>query len=524
MPHSRSLSEQSCLLSNIDFRHEERDKSWHAHPSQHDVHDHHDPESALPLLPTPKETESVSWTELPNKSQLLILSLCHFSDSLSNLFLLPYLFHLVRSAVSPSNTPSLAAGNDDIVTYYTSIPTTALVSTYSGILVACFPHAISAVASLAFGLSQPFWALFGNEGILRSMAGKFADKAHQVLSMVSNLGMVAGLAMGGLLAEPVKAFPGLFGTEGTFNWTGSEEGVRWMVHYPFALPSVVNAMLIGVVAAITTGWLRAMMPEQDQAEDGTDNTSTLLSFHRTGKPTPISSILSTLTTRTLPPLISSFLLTLHTSAFTSILLLHISTPSSPYMPTLFRFTGGLSLSPLVISLYLSLFVLLGLLFRGFVYPRWQNRLSTMGLFELSLAIFPFVYLVTPYLSLFSWGHRDTTEGCAEIMKWIALGVIIGGQTLAMTMAVPSAEILLAESAPSDEQAQERVQMVRNMVASLASVVGPVVGGVVYTKGVREGVVGAAWWFYLAVVAIVAAGWCICFQGRVFEEPVDDEKR
>lgn len=112
-----------------------------AHPSQHDVHDHHDPESALPLLPTPKETESVSWTELPNKSQLLILSLCHFSDSLSNLFLLPYLFHLVRSAVSPSNTPSLAAGNDDIVTYYTSIPTTALVSTYSGILVACFPLA-----------------------------------------------------------------------------------------------------------------------------------------------------------------------------------------------------------------------------------------------------------------------------------------------------------------------------------------------------------------------------------------------
>lgn len=393
----------------------------------------------------------------------------------------------------------------------------------------------------------------GNEGTLRNMAGKFPgrekkyrDKAHQVLSMVSNLGMVAGLAMGGLLAEPVKAFSGLFGAEGAWNWNESEEGVRWMVEYPFALPSVVNAMLIGVVAAVTTGWLRETTPEQDRVEDGIEyflprpyilhnNTSTLLSFHRTEKPTPISSILSALTARTLPPLISSFLLTLHTSAFTFILPLHISTPSSPYspllsksfhslVPTLFRFTGGLSLSPLVISLYLSLFGLLGLLFRGFVYPRWQNRLSTVGLFELSLAIFPFVYLVTPYLSLFSWGHQDTTEGCAEIMKWIALGVVIGGQTLAMTMAVPSAEVLLAESAASEEGVQEKVQVVGNMVTRLASVVGPVVGGVVYAKGVREGVVGAAWWFYLAVVAIVAAVWCICFQGRVYEEPVDDEKR
>ncbi|KAK3503857.1 hypothetical protein B0T13DRAFT_445149 [Neurospora crassa] len=394
----------------------------------------------------------------------------------------------------------------------------------------------------------------GNEGMLRSMAGRFAgseeksrDKADQVLSMVSNLGMVAGLAMGGLLAEPVKEFPGLFGTKGALNWNGSEEGVRWMVEYPFALPSVVNTMLIGVVAAVAAGWLRETTLEQDQAEDGTgylpqrsyillSNTSTILSFHRTEKPTPISSILSALTTRTLPPLMSSFLLSLHTSAFTFILPLHISTPSSPYspllsnsfhslVPTLFRFTGGLSLSPLVISLYLSLFGLLGLLFRGFIYPRWQNRLSTVGLFELSLAIFPFVYLVTPYLSLFPWGHQDTTEGCAEIiMKWIALGVVIGGQTLAMTMAVPSAEVLLAESSSSEEGVLEKVQVVGNMVTSLASVVGPVIGGVVYAKGVREGVVGAAWWFYLAIVAIVAAGWCICFQGRVYEEPVDEEKR
>ncbi|KAK3950275.1 hypothetical protein QBC32DRAFT_346967 [Pseudoneurospora amorphoporcata] len=363
--------------------------------------------------------------------------------------------------------------------------------------------------------------------------------------MVGNLGMVAGLAMGGLLAEPVKTMPGFFGAEGVLNRSGSEEGVKWMVKYPFALPAVVNAVLLGLMAMAAAAWLRETMSGQDQVESGTgystrrpyillNDTENLLSDRHQEKPPAKTSLRSALTTRTLPSLISSFLLALHTSAFAFILPLHLSTPSSPYspllsysshslVPILFRFSGGLALSPVTISLYLSLFGLLGLLFRAFVYHWWQNRLSTMGLFELSLAVFPFVYLLTPYLSLFSWGHQDTdrTTGCAIMMKWIALGIVVGGQTLATSMVGPSAKVLLAESAPS-EGVRERVQEVGNMVATLASVVGPVVGGVVYAKGVREEVVGAAWWFYLVVVAVVAAAWCVGVQGRVNEESETDE--
>lgn len=388
----------------------------------------------------------------------------------------------------------------------------------------------------------------------RKMAGeifgeekRYQDKACQVLSAVGNVGVVIGLAMGGLLAEPVKTMPGLFGAEGALNWSGSEEGVKWMVEYPFALPAVMNAMLLGVMAMAVTTRLRETMHDQDRVGDGTEclaqrpyillnDTENLFSDRYQEKSRAKTPLRSALTARTIPSLISSFLLTLHTSAFAFILPLHLSIPSSPYsplmsnsshslVPVLFRFTGGLSLSPFTISLYLSLFALLGLLFLVFIYPRWQNRLSTMGLFELSLAIFPFVYLLTPYLSLFSWSHQDTDSitGCAGIMKWIALGVVIGGQTLAMTMAGPSAEVLLAQSAPSDE-VRERVKEVRQLVTSFASVVGPVVGGVVYAKGLRDGVIGTAWWFYLVVVAVVAAAWCVGAQGRVYEEPMDDEKK
>ncbi|KAK3401776.1 major facilitator superfamily domain-containing protein [Sordaria brevicollis] len=598
MPHSRSLSEQSCLLANVDFTSSHEDDrssrrgslSPYTFPSHHVVHVYPDPEFSLPPSSLQQTDEFTSWSDLPNKRQLLILSLCRFSECLSNLYILPYLFQLVRSAVSTS-TPTLIEDNDDIVTYYMSIPTTALVSTYSGALVACFPLAqllvsfllpcleryggrkvpitwslgLLAVANLAFGFSRSFWTLLfwrvvsglaasGNGVAVRSMAGevvgekRYQEKTVQVLSMVGNVGVVVGLAMGGLLAEPVKTMPGLFGPEGVLNWSGSEEGgVKWMVQYPFALPAVMNALLIGVVAVIAAVFMKETnRPGYHLTQRPyilLNNSSTILSSPHDvdgvdEKSAPKPSILSALTTRTIPPLISSFLLTLHTSAFTFLLSLHLSTPSSPYSPLqsttghsltpiIFRFTGGLSLSPLTTSLYLSVFGLLGLLLRAYVYPKWQNRLSTMGLFELSLALFPFVYLVTPYLSLFSWGsHKDTTtKGYGESMKWIALGVVLGAQTLAVTMAGPSAEVLLKESTPCEEEGvRERVREVGSMVTNLAGVVGPVVGGVVYAKGVREGVVGAAWWFYLVVVAVVAAGWCVGVQGRGHEEREDEEKR
>ncbi|CCC09753.1 unnamed protein product [Sordaria macrospora k-hell] len=121
-----------------DKRSEFNAPSFLSFPSKHGVHYHQDPEGALPPTPAFDENESISWTDLPSKTQLLILSLCGLSSRLSNVLILPYLFHLVRSAVSTSSTLDLSTDNDDFVAYYTSIPTTALASTYAGVLVAAF--------------------------------------------------------------------------------------------------------------------------------------------------------------------------------------------------------------------------------------------------------------------------------------------------------------------------------------------------------------------------------------------------
>jgi hypothetical protein len=48
--------------------------------------------------------------------------------------------------------------------------------------------------------------------------------------------------MGGFLADPATTFPGQFGPKGAF-------GMEWLRAYPYALPGVLNALLLMITAA-----------------------------------------------------------------------------------------------------------------------------------------------------------------------------------------------------------------------------------------------------------------------------------
>lgn len=183
---------------------------------------------------------------------------------------------------------------------------------------------------------------------------------------------------------------------------------------------------------------------------------------------------------------------------------------------LLAFTGGLGLHSASIGIWLSVFGIGGILLQLFIYPRMQARIGTLGIFKISVILFPLVYLFAPYISLLP----DT--GPLSFLRWCGLAIIVWGQIMARTMAIPSTVILLTEAAPA-KNVLGAVHGAGNMLACLARAVGPVVGGAVYAAGVKEGVTGAVWWFYLVVVAAAAAGWCFGVQGRA-EVPGSDERR
>lgn len=55
------------------------------------------------------------------------------------------------------------------------------------------------------------------------------------------------IVMGGLLADPVNAYPKLFGPNSTF---GGEHGVGWLIEYPYSLPMLLNTIFLGFCAMI----------------------------------------------------------------------------------------------------------------------------------------------------------------------------------------------------------------------------------------------------------------------------------
>jgi hypothetical protein len=60
------------------------------------------------------------------------------------------------------------------------------------------------------------------------------------------------LVIGGLLSDPVKSYPALFGAGSTFDGI---VGVRWLQEYPFALPMLLNFFFMVSCATLVAFFL-----------------------------------------------------------------------------------------------------------------------------------------------------------------------------------------------------------------------------------------------------------------------------
>lgn len=233
-----------------------------------------------PRITPPKEKpKPVSWSELPKKGQLAILTIARLSEPLTQQGLQSYMFYQLKSFTLPNGDP----------------PSDSTVAKQAGILAAAFTGAQfltammwgrladtetfgrkrviligllgTAIGSLGFGFSKSFatavfWRCFGgilngNIGVMRTMISeivrekKYQSRAFLLMPMCFNIGVIIGPLLGGWLADPAGSYPGVFGPSGSI---GGEEGVIWLMKYAYALPNVVNAcFLSGSALAILFG-------------------------------------------------------------------------------------------------------------------------------------------------------------------------------------------------------------------------------------------------------------------------------
>ncbi|EME49419.1 hypothetical protein DOTSEDRAFT_68253 [Dothistroma septosporum NZE10] len=216
--------------------------------------------------------QPVSWSSLPKKSQLAILTLARLSEPLTQTSLQSYMYYMLKSFTHDGTAPSdstvakqagLLAAAFTGAQFLTAIMWGRLAD-WNGLgrkRVILIGLLGTAIGSLGFGFSGSFtvamfWRavggmLNGNMGVMRTMISeivkekRYQSRAFLLLPMTFNIGVIVGPLLGGLLADPAGSYPQLFGPGSAF---GGEDGIRLFMKWPYALPNIVNATFLGLSA------------------------------------------------------------------------------------------------------------------------------------------------------------------------------------------------------------------------------------------------------------------------------------
>ncbi|KKK27020.1 hypothetical protein ARAM_001128 [Aspergillus rambellii] len=530
--------------------------------------DYDDPVEALNEKP-------VTWASLPKRSQLIILTVARLSEPLAQTSLQAYLFHQLRS-FDPSLPDSeistqagILQGSFTAAQFLTAVLWGRLADSpwmgrkrvlLIGLLGTC-------ISSLGFGVSKSFAAamvfrilggvLNSNVGVMRTMISeiieekKYQSRAFLLLPMCFNIGVIIGPIIGGMLANPVKNYPHLFGPGSIL---GGKDGVWWMQQWPFLLPNLISALFI------FTSWMAVFLGLDETHEiaqhrsdwgrnigrrlvncirrrrrhhhyqrlvNQDDNQSLYLGESVGGGSAPSSPTRTRFhqpsqkrlgfrqiwTSNVLLTLLVQFLLAFHTSAFNSMTFIFLPTPRAPEgsHQGFFRFSGGLGLPSSRVGLATAIIGFIGLPLQIFVYPKIQSHLGTLASFRTFLPFSPIAYALMPFLVLIP-NH--------PWLVWPAFTAVVGLQVISRTFALPAA-VILVNNCVTDPSILGTIHGVAQSISSGARTLGPFIGGWGLGLGLEYNLIGGIWWA-LALEALV--GWFLLgtiYEGRGIERRKKD---
>ena len=183
-----------------------------------------------------------------------------------------------------------------------------------------------------------------------------------------------------------------------------------------------------------------------------------------------------------------------------------TTPSLP-----FKFDGGFALPTKTIGFMMAVQGIYSMIAQLWLFPCIIRKVGTLSAFRVVMVIWPFLYLVVPYLVLLPRQLQTTGVYVALLVK-ITFHVV----------AFPSVVILLANAAPS-KSVLGTINGAAASFACLARAFGPTITGSIHAAGLKFGCNGLAWWAAGIVCAIGAlqSFWMEEYDGRV-DTPKDEE--
>ena len=512
--------------------------------------------------PTPSK---VTWSSLPKKRQLAILTLARLSEPLSATSASAYVFHQLEFFNPDLSASAISRRVGILSASFTGAQAVTAVhwgrfadSKWGGrkrVLLVGLTG--SAIGNLGYGFAEDYGTaivfrvfagvLNGNIGVMRTMISeivkekKYQSRAFLLLPACFNIGTLIGPVLGGFLADPVTNYPGLLGPGSAL---GGENGVQWLKRWPYALPNILSAgFLFGAALLVFLNleetleilkekpdrglrlgsWLatiarRLLHPKSNYKSlqnSGPDHPSRSTHHEaRTSrdppKPRQKLPFRRIWTTNVITTLTCSFLLAMSVGTFHNLWFIFLSAPRAnpekhpQQLP--FQFTGGLGLPSSKVGAAMAILGAIGIFFQLILYPAVATRLGTLLSFRCALLIFPVVYLLTPYLTVIpsSSGPTDPASG---FLVWFAISTVLCIMVLARTFALP-ANIILINNCSPHPSVLGTVHGVAQSVSSVARTVGPVAGSALFGLGYDIGVVSLAYWALagVAITGFIVSGW------------------
>ena len=207
----------------------------------------------------------------------------------------------------------------------------------------------------------------------------------------------------------------------------------------------------------------------------------------------------------------------HTISAEQLLPVLFSLPESDTAPSLpFKFTGGFDLPTRAIGGILSAQGLIQVIAMLFAFPMLTRYLGSLTLFRITVLTYPFLYIITPYLTL-----------APSALRMPCVYLILVWKVSAQAFTMPSALIMLANNTPSPK-VSGTLNGAMAASASLCRTFGPTFSGLLQSAGLSLGTLGLPWWTN-AAVAVIGAVIAIFMREekrRTFENekamPMDDE--
>jgi MFS family permease len=360
------------------------------------------------------------------------------------------------------------------------------------------------LATGLFGTAKtiPQMALF------RCLAGVFAGTIVTIRTMIAehstpktqaqafswfafggNLGIFLGPLLGGALADPVRQYPGVFGA------------VRFFQNYPYALSSLVVA-LVGATAAISSAcFVQETLEKDPEATDGDEEATSdapvqrgNLSTWQLLKSPGVGMVIYTYG----HIMVLAF-------AYTAVTPVFWFTPVS---------LGGYGFTPLQISLMMGLSGAAQAAWLLLVFPPLQRKIGTNGVIRLCATAYPFFFLCCPFGNVLL--RIGTEASIKAFWIFVPLVLVIG---CGVSMSFTAIQLAVNDSAPSPKVLGTLNALALTSVSGLRAFC-PALFTTLFAIGARTQAVGGyAIWI---LMLLLAAGFSVV--ARYLPEPQKSRKR